>query len=171
MLSACQHANNPEPGSPWLLMLFHDSQGQVLDGTEANLVKAVRSGCQLRVAWGGSRTEPPRRSVEHVADVKWITVRDGERVQAQIGDFLINLVALGEPEEDHPRRQEFGGTQKVINWRATLKTDGTFDAVWFVPHSGEFITRRPQRYPMKWFADCHPKISSPLFSVPLSAGE
>ncbi|MEM8491630.1 MAG: hypothetical protein AAF756_12485 [Pseudomonadota bacterium] len=149
--------------SPWTLMLSHDRDGVVKAGSSADLVDAVRSGCQLRIAWGGGRADPPRRSVEHVAEVKWVTVRNGEQVYAQIGDFMPNLVALGEPEEDHPRREEFGGTKDVVEWRATLSTDGSFDAVWFKPHSGEFVTRRPQNHPMKWFADCRPGHPQPLY--------
>lgn len=149
--------------SPWRLMLAHDRNGAVLDGDRSNIIGAVRSGCQVRVAWGSARTEPPRRSVEHVSDVKWITVRNGDQVFAQIGDFLINLAALGEPAEDHPRREEFGGTQHVVEWRATLSTDGSFNAVWYKPHSGEFVTRRPQNHPMRWYADCQPDNPSPLY--------
>lgn len=149
--------------SPWHLMLSHDRDGNVKEGSTDNIVKAVRSGCQLRIAWGGGRADPPRRSVEHVADVKWVTVRNGERVQAQIGDFLINLVALGDLPAEHPRREEFGGVEHVVKWRATLSPDGSFNAVWYKPHSGEFVTRRPQNHPMKWFADCNPESADPLY--------
>ncbi|MEM1036981.1 MAG: hypothetical protein AAGI14_09515 [Pseudomonadota bacterium] len=162
-LSGCETSQSQ--ASSWHLMLSHDRDGAVKAGSERNIVDAVRSGCQIRIAWGGGRADPPRRSIEHVADVKWITVRNGERVSAQIGDFLINLVALGDPPEDHPRREEFGGTQEVVHWRATLMADGSFDAVWFKPHSGEFITRRPQNHPMKWFADCRPGSPEPLYQI------
>lgn len=141
-----------------------------MEGSHERIIAAVRNGCQLRIAWGSHRTEPSFRSVEHVADVKWVTARNGETISAQIGDFLINLTALGEPPEEHPRRDEYGGTEQVIKWRATLQTDGTFDAVWFAPHSGDFIARRPQRHPMKWYADCDPAHSEPLYALPLSAG-
>ncbi len=160
---AFQQTSESSLRSPWHLMLAHDRDGKVLEGAQSNIVDAVRSGCQLRIAWGGGRADPPRRSVEHASDVKWVTVRNGEHVHAQIGDFLINLVALGEPLEDHPRREEFGGTQQVVEWRATLGTDGSFDAVWFKPHTGEFVTRRPQNHPMKWFADCKPGKPAPLY--------
>lgn len=147
----------------WHLMLAHDRDGNIRSGAESNVIDAVRSGCQIRIAWGGGRADPPRRSIEHVADVKWISVRNGESVNAQIGDFLINLSALGEPVEEHPRRQEYGGTQHVVHWRATLRTDGTFNAVWYKPHSGEFVARRPQNHPMKWFSDCIPDHPEPLY--------
>jgi len=165
ILSACQGAVPLKTSPAWHLMLAHDRDGKLADGASKNLVAAVRNGCQIRVAWGNRRDSQPPRSIEHVAEVKWISVLNDEMVQAQIGDFLINLTALGEPSEDHPRRDEYGGTQQVVEWRATLKTDGSFDAVWFAPHSGKFVTRRPQRHPMKWFSDCNPTQSSPLYST------
>lgn len=93
-------------------------------------------------------------------------MRDSENVEVQIGDFLINHSVLGEPAIEHPGRERFGGTDKAVKWRANLKTDGTFDAVWYFEHSGDFITRVPQRHHMKWFADCKPGQAAPLFGAP-----
>ena len=76
---------------------------------------------------------------------------------------MINLSVLGEPESEHRNRDRFGGVNQVVKWRANLKTDGTFDAVWFAPHSGEFIERIPQRHPMRWYADCQPTENRPLY--------
>jgi len=151
---------------PWRLMLSHDREGVVRQGSKDRIIAAVRSGCQIRIAWGGGRADPPRRSVEHVANVNWITVRNEAQVRAQIGNLQANLTTLGEPIEDHPNRAEFGGTHEVVEWRATLSTDGSFDAVWFAPHSGEFVARVPQQHPMKWYADCEPNGDiEPLYSI------
>lgn len=146
--------------SGWHLLLAHDANGKVDQGDRQQIVNAVRQGCQIRIAWGNSG---PTRSIEHIADPMWISIRNGNDVEVQIGEFLVNLNALGEPSEDHPRRKRFGGTEKVVKWRASLKTDGTFNAVWYYPYNGEFIIRVPQRHPMKWFADCNPESAAPLF--------
>ena len=145
-------------------MLAHTKDGKVTQGSADNVVNAVRSGCQLRVAWGARRQADPSRTIEHIAKPLWVSVRDSTDVDVQIGDFLINHGVLGEPPEDHPRRDRFGGTQKAVKWRANLKTDGTFDAVWYYEDTGDFITRIPQRHPMKWFADCKPGRADPLFT-------
>lgn len=154
-----QSNQSSELGSPWHLMLSHDREGQLLEGSVAQVVNAVRSGCQHRIAWGGAG----RRTVEHVADVKWITVYNDNELKAQIGDFLFNLEFLG---DDFPRAEPFGGTDEVVHWRATLKPDGSFNAIWYKPHSGELVTRRPQNHPMKWYADCDPGITEPLYIRP-----
>lgn len=151
------------PTQTWYLGLHHDAQGKVLVGTENSLVSAIRQGCNLKVAWGTRRKSDPSRSIEHNAQPIWVSLRDGKKVEVQIGDFQINLKVLGELPSAHPERERFGGTEKVVNWRANLKTDGSFDAVWYYPHSGEFITRVPQRFPMKWFVDCPMKTIEPLF--------
>ena len=148
-------------------MLSHGSDGRVEQGSITDLVAAIRSGCQIRVAWGARRAEDPSRTIEHVAEPVWVSVRNGESVEVQLDDFLINLAVLGEPSEDHPRRAQFGGTERAVKWRANLKTDGTFNAVWYYPHSGELIYRAPQRHPMKWFADCSPGRPAPLYSIAL----
>ena len=65
--------------------------------------------------------------------------------------------------DDFPRADSFGGTDEIVQWRATLKPDGSFNAIWNKPHSGALVTRRPQNYPMKWYADCDPGEALPLY--------
>ncbi len=160
-LSACVQTS-----APWTLALSHDGEGTVIEGSEDTLVSAIRQGCQIRVAWGARRRAAPGRTIEHIAEPLWVSVRDDGGVEVQLGDFLNNLGVLGEPSEDHPRRDAYGGTDRVVMWRANVKTDGTFDAVWYHPHSGEFIKRAPQRHAMKWFVDCQPAQSKPLYPEP-----
>ncbi|MBL4870402.1 MAG: hypothetical protein JKX72_05560 [Robiginitomaculum sp.] len=160
-----------QPAEQWHLALSHDNQGDVLEGSESRLVSAIRQGCNIKVAWGARRKADASRTIEHSARPIWISVRDGSKVEVQIGDFLINLKVLGEPTAEHPRREQFGGTDKAVKWRAALKTDGSFDAVWYYPHSGDFIKRVPQRYSMKWFTDCRIKQSKPLYPERAKEGE
>jgi len=166
-VSACTSHSQPDnaqskssAGSGWYLLLAHDANGRVDQGDHRQIINAVRQGCQIRIAWGN---KGPTRSIEHTANPIWISIRNSDEVEVQIGNLLVNLNALGDPSEDHPRRERFGGTEKVVKWRASLKTDGTFNAVWYYPHNGEFIIRVPQRHPMKWFSDCKPVSATPLY--------
>ncbi len=148
----------------WHMLLSHDRTGQIEAGSKLQVINAVRNGCRLRVAWGSRRTSHPISSIEHVSEVSWISVRNQEFIKAQIGGLITNLEALGNFSENHPRLERFGGTEQVVEWWATLSTDGSFDAVWFAPHSGQFIARIPQRHPMKWYSDCRPsEAAGPLF--------
>jgi len=162
LICSCVSAQGASTAT-WNLMLSHTADGSVRQGSNENLVSVIRQGCQIRVAWGARRAADPKRTIEHIANPVWVTVRDGNQVEVQLNDFLINHKVLGEPSSQYPQRERFGGTDKAVMWRANLKTDGTFDAVWYYAHSGEFITREPQTHPMKWFADCEPSSSEPLF--------
>ncbi|MEM7739412.1 MAG: hypothetical protein AAF225_01260 [Pseudomonadota bacterium] len=161
-LAACE----AEPR--WHLKLAHTQDGEVTEGSERSLIAAIRSGCDLKVAWGSRRRSDPQQTIEHASRPAWVSVRDGTTVEVQLEDFMINLAVLGEPSDLHPQRERFGGTEQVVSWRATLKTDGSFDAVWFAPHSGTFVERVPQRHPMRWYADCVAADTAPLFP-PLAA--
>ena len=159
MIGACTAPEN----SGWHVMLSHDADGSVESGSVDNIVAAVRSGCQLRVAWGARRAADPSQTIEHIAEPIWVSIRNGDSVEIQLDNFLINHSVLGEPEAEHPRRERFGGTSKTVMWRANLKTDGSFDAIWYSPQTGKLITRIPQQHRMKWFADCQPGQTEPLF--------
>ncbi|MEP3890428.1 MAG: hypothetical protein ABJN69_08160 [Hellea sp.] len=161
-LGGCQASST---ASPWHLMLAHDQDGNIAQGSSQQITNAVRQGCQIRVAWGNKRVSDPNRTIEHIADPLWVSIRDNVEVEVQIGGFIANLIVLGEPAKDHPRRERFGGTDKVVKWRALLKTDGSFNAIWFYPHSGELVERIPQKHPMKWFADCKPSAVDPLYPL------
>ncbi|MEL7312582.1 MAG: hypothetical protein AAFN07_13805 [Pseudomonadota bacterium] len=147
----------------WHLQLAHDANGNVTDGSEQNLVATIRAGCQIRVAWGARRRADPQRTIEHSAEPQWISVRDGQSVAAQIGGFTPNLSVFGEDPASHPRFERFGGTETLVEWRADIATDGSFNAVWYQPHSGTFVERVPQQHPMRWYADCVAISEAPLY--------
>ena len=149
--------------SPWNLVLQHDNQGDVQQGSEEALIASIRMGCQIRVAWGARRRSDPSRTIEHVATPIWVSVRNGETVEVQLDEFMINLDVLGHPPAEFPQLEPYGGTERPVMWRATLKTDGTFDAVWFDASNGDYITRVPQRHPMKWYVDCIPQETGVLY--------
>ncbi|MFK8017525.1 MAG: hypothetical protein AB8G17_19030 [Gammaproteobacteria bacterium] len=157
-LAACASS-----GQDWRLALKHDRDGTVVHGNESLLVDAVRRGCPLRVAWGTRRRADPTRTIEHVATPSWVSLRDGQHVEVQLDEFMINLSVLGEPPEDHANRAPFGGTERAVYWRASLKTDGSFDAIWFDRQTGELIRRVPQRHAMSWFVQCAPQRAEPLY--------
>ncbi|MEM9495742.1 MAG: hypothetical protein AAGA09_07035 [Pseudomonadota bacterium] len=149
--------------SPWRLALSHDANGAVIEGDAAHLVSAIRHGCDIRVAWGARGRANPDRTIEHVSTPIWVSVRNDTDVEVQLDAFAINLAVLGEPPADHENLEPYGGVERMVKWRATLKTDGTFDAVWYYPHNGAFVARVPQRHPMRWFVNCAPGPATPLY--------
>lgn len=155
---ACAHG----PVNPWPMMVAHDRDGQVVEGSVESLIAAIRNGCRLRVAWGARRRNDPARTIEHIADPIWVSVRDGALVEVQLEGFLSNLRILGEPPEKYPRAARFGGTERAVWWRAQLRTDGSFEAIWF-DGEGALVERVPQRHPMRWYTDCRPLAAPPLY--------
>lgn len=147
----------------WNLMLSHTSSGDVTSGSLEELTNAVRSGCQIRVAWGARRAANPNFTIEHVADIQWISVFEGRAVNAQIGGMFANQTVLGNSAEDHPRFERFGGTQEAVKWSAEISTSGSFNAIWYKPHNGQLVERVPQNHPMRWYADCVPAHTEPLY--------
>ncbi|MEL6544347.1 MAG: hypothetical protein AAFQ82_06960 [Myxococcota bacterium] len=89
-------------------------------------------------------------------------MRDGKNVEVQLEGFLSNLATLGAPLDEYPQTERFGGTDRAVWWRALLKTDGSFNAIWFA-EDGALIERIPQQHPMVWYADCDPSESTPLY--------
>lgn len=163
VLGACVGTQPVAGTDTWVLQLAHTKDGDVLTGSEAALVQAIRSGCTVRVAWGGRRRSDPSLTVEHAAILTWVTVRNGTSVSGEIRGLTPNRSVLGEDPASHPTMDRFGGTSAVVEWRAGVATDGTFDAIWFYPHSGEFIERVPQRHPMRWFTDCQGLTTQRLY--------
>ena len=158
ILSGCA-----EHVSPWHMLLSHDETGTVKSGSAINVTKAVRQGCRLRVAWGSRGTMRPDLTIEHVSEPTWIAIRDNTNISVEIGGYTSNLKTVGDTSAPTARQIELGGTEHIVEWRATLKPDGSFDAVWFHPSSGEFIKRMPQQHAMKWFADCKATNVDPLY--------
>lgn len=158
LLNACATT-----GDHWHLALRHDRDGSVMQGSHATLIDGIRNGCALRVAWGVRRSSDPTRTIEHVATPVWVSLRDGQRVEVQLDEFMINLNVLGEPAHEHANRVPYGGTDRAVHWRASLTTNGEFNAVWFDRQSGELIRRVPQRHAMSWFVQCAPQPAVPLF--------
>lgn len=153
--AACASAPTPE------VALRHDREGVVLEGSVERLATAIRQGCPISVAWGGRRRNDPARTIEHAATPIWTTVRDGNEVEVQIEGFAANLDTLGVDPGEEPSGGRSTPTDKFVRWRASLKTDGAFEAIWYYPDSGELVLRAPQRHRMTWFANCRIREATP----------
>ena len=62
---------DPVSSPSWRMVYANDAQGAAVAGSKDALVEAVRAGSPVRVYFGGGR-------VEHVADVQFLTIFDGE---------------------------------------------------------------------------------------------
>lgn len=77
---ACQ---KNEPKAAWRLIYHHDAQGQAIAGSKAALLEAVRAGLPVRLGWGRQSSRDTSRSIEHVSDIHFLSIVDGEDVFGQ----------------------------------------------------------------------------------------
>jgi hypothetical protein len=98
----------------WTLVLEHDSKGVATTGSKESLIKAVRSGSEVRVYWTGGW-------VEHLADANFLTVIKSE-VFAQL-DTIVGQKPTKEPPSVELRESE---------WTGLISTKGPYEAKWFV---------------------------------------
>lgn len=72
----------------WQLEYRNDSSGNTEFGSKKDLIKAVRMGLPIRIGFGGRRVRDSTKSVEHVADIHFLTIANGEEVFGQIRPII-----------------------------------------------------------------------------------
>lgn len=149
----------------WQLVYRHDADGQVMAGSMAELLAAIRRGAPIRVAWG-TKVEPDggTQSVEHAADPVFVSIVDGEHVVVQLPEHVAQRAYA-----------EIGGAvfdDAAVMWRALMTTQGVFDAVWVNRATGETVRHVPQRVGLAWFAyqPENPEARQPPLDLALPGG-
>ncbi|MEP5611391.1 MAG: hypothetical protein ABJP45_04045 [Cyclobacteriaceae bacterium] len=119
----------------WRLVYANDDSGIGIDGEIDDLIKAVRDGKEIRLAWSSGR-------VEHVADAAFLTIMKDSVVVGQIDPI-------------------YGQTPNFINYTITLKenlewvliggTNGKSDAMTTNKITGEIVGHNARNRAFKWF--------------------
>lgn len=118
----------------WRPVYVVGSDGNATCGTRDDLIRLVRAGSPVRIAWGGPL--PQGGGLEHAADVQLLTIRDGH-VFAQLDPVVVQRPASG------------GGldllTKEDMRFTALISTDGQL--------SGGVLGRESIRHPVAaaWF--------------------
>ena len=87
-VSACHDHSNSNPSAKWHLVYHNDADGNAVYGSKQELMDAVREGLPVRIGWGFRSSRDTTRSVEHVADAKFLTIMDEEEVFAQVDPII-----------------------------------------------------------------------------------
>jgi len=80
--------------SDWQLVLKHDKQGKVLEGSKSNLVQHIKEGRPIRIVW------PLRPNFIHIMDAGFLSVMDEEvfaqpaPITRQMPNFKDTVIAL-----------------------------------------------------------------------------
>lgn len=88
VLLGCEDKDDGESVSEWKLVYQNDAEGNAVYGNKEELMDAVRNGLPVRIGWGRRSTQDTTRSVEHVADAKFLTIMDNTEVFAQIDPII-----------------------------------------------------------------------------------
>lgn len=141
----------------WHLAFKNSSNGDVLQGSKEALIKSIRQGANVRIAWGTTSSRNENQWVEHIADPHFLTVTSGKEVFVQLPEHIAQTSYWNEEFQD------FGSPQ--VLWRGLMSTTGRFMAVWYNRYTGETIRRYPQRVTMSWFVDTPPteQTITPLY--------
>jgi hypothetical protein len=127
----------------WRLLYANDERGEPRLGRRDDLLAALRRGSPVRVGWSEAS---PREgwSVEEFSGAQFVNVMGGRDVVAQLDDAYIQTHYL-ESSKAGPRAP-------VVEWRATLSTDGRFVAVMVDRETGRPARRLVQRTSASWYA-------------------
>jgi hypothetical protein len=116
----------------------HDTDGAPVAGAKSALFDAIRSGAQIRFAWGMKRESGGAIiSVEHSAEPVFLTIMGGKEVMVQLPELITWRSYVD------PSRAAF--ESPAVMWLGLMSTDGAFDPVWVNRAAGEGVRRVPQR--------------------------
>lgn len=126
----------------WSLVFENDSNGKTISGNKADLIEAVRQGKPVRIGWNSKRVAGDDRWVEHVTEVKFLTILSGNEVMAQIDEIVGQM-----PDFENQRVL----LKENFSWVMIGGTNGQFDAYTRNMISGEIINHRTRMSGFKWW--------------------
>ena len=68
---------NPSLAQDWDVALRINKKAEVVEGSKAKLINAIRQGCDVKIAWGWNNGE---KSMEHISEPIWTAILNEEDV-------------------------------------------------------------------------------------------
>lgn len=152
----------PEPAEEWRLVYRNDLDGNAVAGNKDDLIAAVRAGLPIRVGFGGRSSRDTTRSVEHVADVQFLTVLDGSEVFGQISQIIGQAPA----REEDGLKIRFRSHNK---WTMIAGTNGYFTGMMVDFVTDSVNTPSERKNGASWFVYGKPKTQKKqkaLYNLP-----
>jgi len=143
-LQAQQAPQTPNQMPQWTVVYQNDANGKPLFGDIQQLIRAVRAGIPVRLAWAAKRPDS-QYSVEHVIDANFLTVMSGKVVQAQI-----NRIYGQRPIYD---KEITRFRDKPLNyWTAIFSTNGKTAMLNYNIDSGKLVDQIERPMGVIWYA-------------------
>lgn len=137
----------------WRLVYRHDADGNALYGDKAELIAAVRNGLPVRLGFGGRSQTDTNRSVEHLADVQFLTILDNTEVFGQIEQIIGQA----------PAREDDGNKVRFRTHNTWTKIAGTngYSVGLMVDYINDSIPNPPgdRKQGASWFVFTKAKLS------------
>jgi len=147
---------NPLAAQNWGVALRIDKEAQVVEGSKAKLINAIRQGCDVKIAWGWNNGE---KSMEHISEPIWTAILNEEEVLFHIDPQVFGGTDWGSLVGS------FEGKDLHDEWRVIIDTNGSFDAVWYNRANNEVTRRIPQSHKMTWFVKGYKEVDAAPFFI------
>lgn len=126
----------------WQLIYQNDDNGNAVFGELTALKNAIRTGKEIRIAWGFQHPENTVVRVEHVADAAFLTIQSDSIVYAQIRPITGQT----------PDFENFQILLKEnLEWLFIGGTSGAMDTMMRNVITGEIVRHELRKNGFKWF--------------------
>ncbi|TRX58850.1 hypothetical protein FNH22_13325 [Fulvivirga sp. M361] len=126
----------------WELVYHNDTNGQAVEGNIQNLINAIRTGKEVRIAWGFQHPNIQKISVEHLSDAAFLTIQSDSIVHAQI-----RPITGQSPDFDEGAIR----LKENLEWTFIGGTNGKMDRMTRNVISGEIIEHKLGSSSFKWY--------------------
>ncbi len=132
----------PTRSQDWQLRYQNDDKGEAVFGQLENLKSAVRSGKEIRIAWGFQHPDKKEVRVEHIAEAAFLTIQSDSIVYAQIRPITGQT----------PDFENFQILLKEnLEWLFIGGTSGAMDTMMRNVITGEIVRHELRTSSFKWF--------------------
>lgn len=142
----CEQTETNESRRDWKLIYQNDAAGKALYGEKRDLINAVRNGCPIRIGFGGRRAADTTKSVEHVADIHFLTIANGEEVFGQI----LPIIGQNPDLDSDTLRLTF---RENLEWTIMVGTNGFSDRLTFDRVNDTIAGHRSRQMKASWYTN------------------
>jgi len=135
--------NHNVPAAGWRPLYANDTAGRVLYGDKRVLLRAVRQGCPVRVAWG-------EKLSDGTTDIEYATPDFTSLVNDS--DLVVQFPASMIQTDYMNAHRSFLKTDPPTAWRALMSTDGHYHQFHQALPAGEVTRIMYLRAAMCWYA-------------------
>lgn len=141
-----------EPSSEWTIALRTTKTGEVVKGSKQELITAIRNGADIKIGWGNRGKQ---HTIEHLSEPIWLAVLDEKEVVASL-----HPQSLAQTDWDKLESHYSNSNTLHEEWRVSITTKGSFDAIWYDRRGDSLIKRVPQNHAMTWFVKYNSELAN-----------